>query len=142
MVATLQSHSLPSALPLNSLHNNEQQKTKDIMVILVLSFDTIRCELKKTKYIQNSIHSNELSSATIKGHSSFLTMLPLHKILENYSGIAFKARHILSTLSKFSFFFFSPETGIWGQIRAKTNKSVNTLFKQGINIKLVARHLN
>lgn len=106
MVATLQSHSLPSALPLNSLHNNEQQKTKDIMVILVLSFDTIRCELKKTKYIQNSIHSNELSSATIKGHSSFLTMLPLHKILENYSGIAFKARHILSTLSKFSFFFF------------------------------------
>lgn len=141
MVATLQSHSLPSALPLNALHNNEQQKTKDIMVILVLSFDTIRCELKKTKYIQNSIHSNELSSATIKGHSSFLTMLPLHKILENYSGIAFKARHILSTLSKFSF-FFSPETGIWGQIRAKTNKSVNTLFKQGINIKLVARHLN
>lgn len=112
------------------------------MVILVLSFDTIRCELKKTKYIQNSIHSNELSSATIKGHSSFLTMLPLHKILENYSGIAFKARHILSTLSKFSFFFFPPETGIWGQIRAKTDKPVNTLFKQGINIKLVARHPN
>lgn len=49
------------------LHNNEQQKTKDIMVIFVPSFDTIRCELKKTKYIQNSIHSNELSSATTKG---------------------------------------------------------------------------
>lgn len=114
------------------------------MVILVPSFDTIRCELKKTKYIQNSIHSNELSSATIKGHSSFLTILPLHKILENYSGIAFKARHILSTLSKFSlvFFFFFFETGIWGQIRAKTVKPVNTLFKQSINIKLVARHLN
>lgn len=113
------------------------------MVILVPSFDTIRCELKKTKYIQNSIHSNELSSATIKGHSSFLTILPLHKILENYSGIAFKARHILSTLSKFSlvFFFFFLKL-VFGAKLGKTVKPVNTLFKQSINIKLVARHLN
>lgn len=141
MVATLQSHSLPSALPLNSLHNNEQQKTKDIMVILVPSFDTIRCELKKTKYTRNSIHSSELSSATAKGRSSFLTILPLHKYLKIILGLLSKpGAYFLRHLNLVVFFFF--ETGIWGQIRAKTDKLVNTLFKQGINIQLVARHLN
>ncbi|EGW08082.1 hypothetical protein I79_013549 [Cricetulus griseus] len=46
----------------------------------------------------------------MEGHSSLLTTLPLHKILENYFGIAFKASCILSVLSKFSYFF---ESGIF-----------------------------
>lgn len=76
----------------------------------------------------------------MEGHSSlFNCILPLHKILENYFGIAFKASCILSVLSKFRYFF---ETGIWCQIQVKTDKFVNTIFKQGTNTKLVACYLN
>lgn len=61
----------------------------------------------------------------MEGQSTLLTILPLHTILENYFGIAFKAICILSVLFKFRFFFF--EAGIWCQIRVKTDKFVNTL---------------
>lgn len=106
------SHTASSAPPLTAYIVMSNRKTKDTVLVLAPSSDTIWCELKKkkkgqrNKYIPNWIHSNEPSSVTMEGHSSLLTLLPLHTILENYFGIAFKAICIFSVLSKFRFFFF------------------------------------
>lgn len=120
-----------SALPLTVYIITSNRKTKDIVLISVPSFDTIWCELKKKKKSKGTSASqteNIQMSRVLRheGHSSLLTILPLHTILENYFGIAFKAICILSVLSKFSLIFFL-KTGIWCQIRVKTDKFVNTL---------------
>lgn len=74
----------------------------------------------------------------MEGHSSLFNC-HCTKYLKIILGLLSKPAAYFQYYLNLGIFF---ETGIWCQIRVKTDKFVNTIFKQGTNTKLVACYLN